>query len=104
MRWREAENIPPTTLAHQLTVRDDKPTWAKSAIPSGPAMCTVSVQMKFLLEAGEVESKTTSRTMTYLVGNPEENNSMSRKRRTREGLYATALQVLCAWLDWDFQT
>ena len=37
LRWREADTIPPATLAHQLAVRDDKLTWAKSAIPSGPA-------------------------------------------------------------------
>ncbi len=36
LRWREAENLPPATLALQLAVRDDKPTWAKSALPSGP--------------------------------------------------------------------
>ena len=60
--------------------------------------------MKFLPEAGEVESKTTSRTMTYLEGKPEENNSMSIKQRTGEGMYAAALQVLCAWLDWDCRT
>ena len=30
LRWREAEHIPPATLAHQLALRDDKPTWAKA--------------------------------------------------------------------------
>jgi hypothetical protein len=60
--------------------------------------------MKFLHDAGEVESNRTSRTRTYLEGKPEENNSMSLKRRTAEGTYAAALQVLCAWLDWDCQT
>ena len=64
----------------------------------------MSVQMKFLPEAGEVESTITSRTRTYLEGKPEEDNSMSIKRRTEEGMYAAALQVLCAWLDWDCQT
>lgn len=67
-------------------------------------MCAVSAPMKFLPEAGEVESKITSRTMTHLEGKPEENNSMFIKQRTGEGMYAAALQVLCAWLDWDCQT
>ena len=67
-------------------------------------MCAVSVHMKFLHNAGEVESKTTSRMMTDLEGKPEEENSMSIKRRTEEGTYAAALQVLCAWLDGDCQT
>jgi hypothetical protein len=60
--------------------------------------------MKFLPEAGEVESKITSRTMTYLEGKPEEDNSMLLKRRTGEGMYTAALQVLCAGLDGDCQT
>jgi hypothetical protein len=60
--------------------------------------------MKFLPEAGEVESKITSRTMTDLEGKPEEDNSMSIKQRTEEGMYPAARQVLCAWLDWDCQT
>ena len=64
----------------------------------------MSAQMKFLLEAGEVESTITSRTMTYLEGKPEEDNSMSIKQRTEEGMYTAALQVLCAWLDWDCRT
>jgi hypothetical protein len=42
--------------------------------------------MEFLPEAGKVESKTTFRTMTYLEGKPEEDNSMSVKRRTDEGM------------------
>jgi hypothetical protein len=33
--------------------------------------------MKFLHNAGEVESTITSRTRTYLEGKPEEDNSMS---------------------------
>ncbi len=70
----------------------------------GWAMCAVSVPMKFLLEAGEVGSKITSRTMTYSEGKPEEDNSMSIKQWTEEGMYTAALQVLCAWVDWDCQT
>jgi hypothetical protein len=66
--------------------------------------CAVSVHMEFLHNAGEVESTTTSRTRTDLEGKPEEDNSMLLKRRTGEGTYAAALQVLCAWLDWDCQT
>jgi hypothetical protein len=46
-----------------------------------------------------LRAKKTSRTMTYLEGKPEEENSISIKRRTEEGMYAAALQVLCAWLD-----
>ncbi len=42
--------------------------------------------------------------MTYLEGKPEEENSMSIKRRAAEGMYAVALQVLCARVDWDCQT
>lgn len=49
-------------------------------------MCAVSAHMEFLPEAGKVESKTTFRTMTYLEGKPEEDNSMSVKRRTGEGM------------------
>ena len=67
-------------------------------------MCAVSVQMKSLHNAGEVESTITSRTRTYLEGKPEEDNSMSIKQRTEEGMYTAALQALCAWLDWDCQT
>jgi hypothetical protein len=60
--------------------------------------------MKFLPEAGEVESKIISRTMTYLEGKPEEDSSMSIKQRAGKGMYPTAPQVLCAGLDWDCQT
>ena len=67
-------------------------------------MCAVSVQMKSLHNAGEVESTITSRTRTYLEGKPEEDNSMSLKRRTEKGMYTAVPQVLCAWLDWDCQT
>ena len=81
-----------------------KRTTRKNAPRVGSATCAVSVQMKSLHNAGEVESKTTSRTRTYLEGKPEEDNSMFIKRRTEEGMYAAALQVLCAWLDWDCQT
>jgi len=42
--------------------------------------------MKSLHKAGEVESKTTSRTMTDLEGKPEEENSMSIKRSAAEGM------------------
>ena len=83
-------------------------TWMRQQVRNaqhiGLAMCAVSVQMKFLPEAGEVESTITSRTRTYLEGKPEEDNSMSLKRRTEEGMYTAAPQVLCAWLDWDCQT
>jgi hypothetical protein len=67
-------------------------------------MCAVSVQMKFLPKAGEVESEITSRTRTYFEGKPKEDNSMFLKRRTGEGMYPAALQVLYAWVDWDCQT
>jgi hypothetical protein len=42
--------------------------------------------------------------MTYLEGKPEEDNSMSIKQGMGEGVYPTALQVLCAGVDWDCQT
>jgi hypothetical protein len=67
-------------------------------------MCAVSVQMKFLHNAGEAESNRASRMMTYLEGKPEEDNSMSIKRGMGEGMYPAALQVLCAGVDWDCQT
>src|SRR6266446_7212490 len=81
-----------------------RPISAAKETSRGLVTCAASVQMKFLLEAGEVESKRTSRTRTDLEGKPEEDSSMSLKRRTAEGMYAAALQVLCAWLDWDCQT
>jgi hypothetical protein len=96
VRWREAEDLPPATKVSLTRHTTPKLAWAKSAALCGPAMCAASVHMKFLHHAGEVESKTTSRTMTYLEGKPEEENSMSLKRRTAEGMYAVALQVLCA--------
>jgi len=77
---------------------------AASATPDGSDMCAVSVQMKFLHNAGEAESNRASRMMTYLEGKPEEDNSMSIKQGMGEGVYPTALQVLCAGVDWDCQT
>ncbi len=76
----------------------------KSEIRRGSDTCAASVQMKYLHHAGEAESKTTSRTRTDLEGKPEEDNSMFIKRRAAEGMYAAALQVLCAWVDGDCQT
>ena len=56
--------------------------------PRGENVSAVSVHMKSLHNAGEVESETTSRTMTDLEGKPEEENSMSLKRRAAEGMYS----------------
>jgi len=42
--------------------------------------------MKFLLEAGEVERKATSRTRAYSEGKPKQDNSMLLKRRLIEGM------------------
>src|SRR5262245_24807675 len=66
----------PSSLTRPTT---PKPAWARSAARRGWDTCAVSVQMKFLFEAGEVESKTTSRTRTDLEGKPEEDNSMFLK-------------------------
>jgi hypothetical protein len=46
----------------------------------------VGIYLEFLRNAGEVESETTSRIMTYLEGKPEEENSMSLKWRKVEGM------------------
>jgi hypothetical protein len=59
---------------------------ARNEARSGWDTCAVSVHMKFLHDAGVVESKTTTRTMTDLEGKPEEENSMSIKRKVVEDM------------------
>src|SRR6266446_2893810 len=62
---------PPTFLrppASSIRLTIKKPATARNTACDGPDTCAASVQMKFLLEAGEVESKRTSRTRTDLEG------------------------------------
>jgi hypothetical protein len=53
--------------------------------------------MKSLHNAGEVESKTTSRISAYLARKLKEDRSMPTKREMTEGMYAIVLQILRAW-------
>lgn len=101
--WRSSEDIPPASR-YIGSPYDTEAHYSKNTVRRGSASCAASVQMKFLHYAGEVESKTTSRTRTDLEGKPEEDNSMFIKQRVAEGMYAAALQVLCAWVDGDCQT
>ncbi len=63
----------------------------------GVSACAVSVQMKSLRNAGEVESETTSRISADLARKLKEDRSMPTKREMIEGMYVTVLQILRAW-------
>jgi hypothetical protein len=60
-------------------------------------VCAVSVHMKFPQNAGEVESKTTSRISANLARKLKEDRSMPTKREMTEGMYGTVPQILRAW-------
>jgi hypothetical protein len=60
-------------------------------------MCAVSIQRKFPQDAGEEESRTSSRTPVNLERKLKEDKSMPRKRKQAEGVYASVPQVLNAW-------
>ena len=70
----------------------------------GAIACAVSVRMECLHHVGKVESKMTFRTTAYPEAKAKGGQQHAVEVEDAEGMYVIALQVLCAWLDWDCRT